>query len=84
MPKLPFVYVTRNIPKPGLDLLRKECEVKVWDSDDAIPRDELLKHIPGVDGLLCMLTDRIDKEVLDAAGEKYLYLHIVNICRHTC
>lgn len=61
------VYVTRKIPKPGMKLLNG-CDVTYWDSDDAIPREELIRNVAGIDGLLCMLTDTIDAEVLEAAG----------------
>lgn len=61
------IYVTRRVPQPGLDLL-KDHEITFWDSDDAIPKEDLVKNIPGIDALFCMLTDPIDKEVLDAAG----------------
>lgn len=40
----------------------------MWDSDEPLPRAELLKRVQGVDGLLCLLSDKIDAEVLDAAG----------------
>lgn len=40
----------------------------MWDSDEPLSRAELLKGVQGVDGLLCMLSDKIDMEVLDAAG----------------
>lgn len=62
------VYITRRIPQPGIDALSTICEIEFWDSDEAIPNEELLKHVPGVGALLCMLTDRIDDEVLAAAG----------------
>ncbi|KAL4221026.1 hypothetical protein ACF0H5_019289 [Mactra antiquata] len=61
------IYVTRRVPQPGMDLL-SEYEVKIWDSDEAIPQEELLKNVPGIDALFCLLTDKIDAEVLDAAG----------------
>lgn len=44
------------------------CEVSMWDSDEPLSRAELLKGVQGVDGVLCMLSDKIDIEVLDAAG----------------
>lgn len=40
----------------------------MWDSDEPLPRAELLKRVQGVDGLLCLLSDKIDAEVLEAAG----------------
>ncbi|KAI4873802.1 hypothetical protein NFI96_030023, partial [Prochilodus magdalenae] len=65
------VFVTRRIPQEGMELLQKaaaKCTVSVWDSDEPVPRVELLKRVEGAHGLLCMLSDRIDAEVLDAAG----------------
>lgn len=44
------------------------CEVSLWDSDEPVPKAELLKGVQGAHGLLCMLSDKIDAEVLDAAG----------------
>lgn len=63
------VYITRRVPEPGVQILKDAgCEVTFWDSDEAIPREELLQGIKGMDGLFCMLTDIIDGEVLDSAG----------------
>ncbi|HMN30153.1 MAG TPA: NAD(P)-dependent oxidoreductase, partial [Caldilineaceae bacterium] len=64
----PLVLVTRRIPQAGLVRVNEECEVKHWDSDDAIPRATLLEWIKGVAGLYCLLTERIDDELLAAAG----------------
>lgn len=64
----PKVYVTRRVPQPGMDLLRKECDVTFWDSDEAITKTELIKNVQGIDGLFCLLTDKIDKDVIEAAG----------------
>jgi glyoxylate reductase len=63
----PQVLVTRRIPQPGLDLLAGQCDVDLWDSDLPIPRDALLQRIGDKDGLCCLLTERIDEELLDAA-----------------
>ncbi|XP_063409606.1 glyoxylate reductase/hydroxypyruvate reductase-like [Mytilus trossulus] len=63
------VFVTRRIPQPGLNILQQDCDVQFWDSDEAIPQEELLKRVHGVGALLCMLTDKIDEEVLAKAGE---------------
>jgi len=44
-------------------------QLDLWDSDDApVPREELLRQVRGVDGLVCVLTEKIDTELLDAAG----------------
>lgn len=39
-----------------------------WDSDEPVPRADLIKGIQGAHGLLCLLSDKIDAEVLEAAG----------------
>jgi glyoxylate reductase len=64
----PPVLVTRHIPQPVLDRLAGACELDVWQEDRAMPRDELLARAAGKAGLLTMLTDRVDAELLDAAG----------------
>lgn len=62
------VFVTRRIPKSGLDLLSKDCQVVVWS--DALPpeRQALLDNVRGAAAILCLLSDRIDAQVMDAAG----------------
>ncbi|XP_073447722.1 glyoxylate reductase/hydroxypyruvate reductase-like isoform X1 [Aquarana catesbeiana] len=68
--QLPKIYVTRRIPPDGIKILRQSgsCEIEQWDSDDPVPRSELLKKVAGIQGLYCLLTEKIDKELLDAAG----------------
>jgi glyoxylate reductase len=64
----PSVLVTRVIPDAGLDPLRDACDVDLWTEELPPPRDELLRRVAGRDGLLSLLTDRVDDELLDAAG----------------
>jgi glyoxylate reductase len=66
----PNVFVTRIIPEKGLEVIRDFCEVDVWEAELPPSRDELLQHIRGVDGVLCLLTDKIDGEVMDEAGSQ--------------
>src|SRR5438045_2002644 len=61
------VYVTRIIPEEGMMRVREAAEYRVWNEDRPVPRDVLLQEARQVDGLLCLLTERIDAEVLDAA-----------------
>jgi glyoxylate reductase len=63
----PKVYVTRAIPKEGIDLLEKHCDVEVNREDRPLTRQELLKNVKGRDGVVSLLTDRIDSEVYDTA-----------------
>ncbi len=68
MSRKPNVWVTRLIPEGGLELIREACEVEVWTEELPPPREVLLEKVRGRDGLLCLLTDRIDAAVMDAAG----------------
>src|SRR6266542_524311 len=61
------VLLTRRIPSSVLGLLEAEQTVDLYDGDAAIPRDELLRRVADKDALICMLTDRIDGDVMDAA-----------------
>lgn len=63
------VYVTRIIPERGLEILRENiARVEVNTEDHLLSRQELLRHVKGRDGLLPLLTEKIDGEVMDTAG----------------
>lgn len=65
------IFVTRPIPDAGIKLLKaKKYKLDVFEKDEQISRGELLKRVKGCDGLLSLLTDKIDAEVMDAAGPK--------------
>jgi glyoxylate reductase len=61
------VFVTRKIAKEALELLAKNTEMELWEGELPPPRDVLLSKVESIDGLLSLLTDRIDKELMDAA-----------------
>lgn len=63
------VYITRMISLNALEEIKKACHVSVNSKDAPVKRHELIKNMKDKDGVLCMLTDRIDKEVLDAAPD---------------
>ena len=62
------VFVARRIPDEGIDPIAAACDLDLWDGDLPPPRDELLRRVAGCDGVLTLLTDRVDDEFLDAAG----------------
>ena len=64
----PRVFVARRIPDEGLDPIRAACDVAVWEDELPPPRDELLRAVAGCEGILTLLTDRVDDALLDAAG----------------
>ncbi|MBI4258096.1 MAG: D-glycerate dehydrogenase [Thaumarchaeota archaeon] len=63
----PSVYVTRKLPSPGLEMLSQYCQLLVHQEEGPPRREELLRNVKGKDALLCLLTDKIDAELLDAA-----------------
>lgn len=66
----PRVFVARIIPDEGLAAIRAACDMDLWEDDLPPPREELLRRVAGCDGVLTLLTDRVDDEFLDAAGKK--------------
>ena len=64
----PTVFITRNIPAHVLERCKELFEVTQWEDDWNIDRDALLKAVAGQDGLMTLLTEKVDGELLDAAG----------------
>ena len=58
------IFATRKIPEPGLDLLRKNHELEINPYNRVLNKEEIIDGLKGKDGLLCLLTDDIDKEVI--------------------
>ncbi len=61
----PKVFVTRKLPEKALKIIRAECEMEINPYDRIISREELIEGVKDKDGLLCLLTDRIDEEIID-------------------
>ncbi len=64
----PRVFVSRVIPEEGLEPIRAAAEMDLWADPLPPPREQLLRRVAGSDGVLTLLTDRVDDEFLDAAG----------------
>jgi glyoxylate reductase len=64
----PKVFVARLIPDDGIDPIVAACDARVWDGELPPPRAALLEAIRDCDGVLTLLTDKVDDEFLDAAG----------------
>ena len=58
------IFVTRKIPEAGLNLLREKFELEINPLNRILSKKEIIKGIKGKDGLLCLLTDQIDKEII--------------------
>ena len=63
----PKVYVTRLLLKPAMDRIHSYCDAKVWDGDLPPPRDVLLQNVTDIEGLVSLLTDKVDAELMDRA-----------------
>src|SRR5207302_8664426 len=61
------VFVSRRIPDEGLNRIKAAAEVDLWSEQLPPPYDVLLERVKGCDGLVSLLTDRIDGPLLDAA-----------------
>ena len=63
-----MIVVTRRIPEPALELLRNADEVWVSPHDRPLTRDELHEAVAGADAVISLLHDKVDADLLDAAG----------------
>ncbi|MBI3396868.1 D-glycerate dehydrogenase [Candidatus Woesebacteria bacterium] len=63
------IFVTRQIPGDHIDKLKQQGhDVVVSEFDRPLTSEELVVKVKGLDGLLCLLTDKIDGDLMDAAG----------------
>ncbi|MGN6258742.1 MAG: 2-hydroxyacid dehydrogenase [Solirubrobacterales bacterium] len=64
----PTFVVTNRLPAPAIELLRAAGEVRSDEREVPVPRQELLELVAGADAVLTLLQDRVDEELLEAAG----------------
>ncbi len=64
MSSKPRVFVSRMIPQPALDLLNRDTDLEFNEEDTPLGKGDLIRGIQGKEGLVCLLTDIIDDEVL--------------------
>jgi glyoxylate reductase len=61
-------FITRRLPDEALAIVAAACDYELWDSaEEPVPRALLLEKVRDVEGLLCLISDRIDAELLDHA-----------------
>ena len=72
----PALLITRRIPASVIARLEAVCDLDVYTGDEAIPRDELLRRVRGKQALMCLLTDRIDGELLEAGRDLKIVANI--------
>ena len=64
----PKVYVTRLIPHAGLERIREVSDAEIWEGEEPPPFEVLLEKVKGKAGLVSLLTDRINRDLIDAAA----------------
>ncbi len=72
----PKVYVTRHLPEKAYQALKQACDVEIWDEEFPPPYEVIRENVVDKQGILCLLTDRIDVELLEAAPQ----LKVVSQC----
>jgi glyoxylate reductase len=71
------VFVTRQLPEPAHSRIKEAVQTEIWPHQLPPERTTLLEKVAGKEGLLCLLTDPIDGEVMDAAGSQ---LKVISNC----
>jgi len=72
----PKVFVTRPLPKEAMDKIQSACDAKVWEHELPPSRDVLLRNVVEIKGLLTLLTDKVDAELMNRARK----LKVVSNC----
>lgn len=72
----PKVYVSRLLPKPAMDRIHAFCDAEVWEGELPPPRETLLAKVRNSEGLLSLLTDKVDAELMDKAPK----LKVISNC----
>ncbi|WP_013322554.1 2-hydroxyacid dehydrogenase [Gloeothece verrucosa] len=62
---LPKIFVTRQLPERGLNPLLSHAEIEIWPERQPPAYEILLEKVQQIDGLLCLLTDRIDEQLIN-------------------
>ncbi|MFW5993988.1 MAG: 2-hydroxyacid dehydrogenase [Halanaerobiaceae bacterium] len=65
----PKVYVSRIIPETGMNILKENCEVTVNQKDEQLSKRELIENLKDKDGALVMLSDEIDRELIEVCPD---------------
>ncbi len=64
----PLVFVSRRIPNEWVEILQESAEVEIWQDKSPASREVLLQKVKGISGMLSFISERVDGELMDAAG----------------
>jgi len=63
----PKVYATHSLFAAARQILEESCDVEYWTDPERPPREEVLRRVKDKEGLVCLLTEKINEEFLQAA-----------------
>ena len=63
----PKVFATHSLFEPAREILQKSCEVEYWAKSARPPREEVLQRVRDKEGLVCLLTEKVNEELLSVA-----------------
>jgi glyoxylate reductase len=72
----PKVYVTRQLPTIAMNRIASFCDAEIWSGELPPPRETLLRQVRDIQGLVCLLTDQIDRKVMNEAPN----LRVISNC----
>lgn len=61
------VLATHQLFEPARKILQEHCEVEYWEKPERPPREEVLRRVQGKEALVCLLTEKVNDELLQAA-----------------
>src|SRR5216684_2985948 len=61
------VFATHRLFEAAREILQKSCEVEYWPKEGRPPREEVLRRVKDKDGVVCLLTEKVNEELLNAA-----------------
>src|SRR5256714_11945040 len=63
----PKVFATHRLFEPARKILQEHCEVEYWEKPERPPREEVLRRVKDKEALVCLLTEKVNDELLQAA-----------------
>src|SRR5258707_4950723 len=63
----PKVFATHSLFEAARQILQETCEVEYWAKPQRPPREEVLRRVKDKEGLICLLTEEINEELLSVA-----------------
>ena len=67
------VFITRSIPSIAMDMLKEYFQVEVNEEDRSLSKEEIIEKAKNSEGVLCLLTDNIDEEVIKSCNNVRIF-----------